>query len=77
MIKNISIKHQKKLKALPAGTRQIYEFGVCANCKCQLLRDDIEWSIDNNFLPVCSTDREVTQERIDKLWGHLAQLNLL
>lgn len=74
---NISKKHRKLLLAMPYGTQQVYSTGKCANCYKEINRKDLEWSIENKFLPVCETDRKETQERIDKLWGHLAQMNLL
>lgn len=75
--KNISRKHRKLYDALPAGTQQVYATGKCANCYIELVRKDLEWSIEHQFLPVCETDRKETQERLDKLWGHLAQIKLL
>ena len=75
--KTISVKHRKKLLAMPTGSRQVYCFCVCGICREDLQTKELEWCIDNEFLPVCEPHRKEAQERVAKLWGHLSQMSLL
>lgn len=77
IVKYLTKEARKKLLNLPPGTRDVYLHGVCGVCKEKINASELQWCIDNNFLAVCLKHRAETQERIDKLWGHMAQLNLL
>lgn len=75
--KKLGVKYKKMLKIMPPGTQQVYCLALCGVCKQSLERSDLEWCLDNEFLPVCEKDRAEAQERVAKLWGHMGQLNLL
>lgn len=75
--KKLGVKYKKMLECMPPGQRDIYCMAVCGICRTELNRSELEWAIDNKFIPVCDLHREETQERIKKLWGQMDQLSLL
>lgn len=69
--------HTRLLNAMPVGQRAIYDMALCGVCHEKIDKYEIEWCIDQKFIPVCKGHRAEAQERVKKLWGYMDQMSLL